>query len=105
MITINKQIIRILAAIITVTSIYIFAPWKAALYYFYPLPATVQAQIDDAVKQGINGIILYVDTKGKAPEFYASGWHNQAKKIPADPTALFKIASIGKTTRISYKPF
>ncbi|WP_460518118.1 serine hydrolase domain-containing protein [Cyclobacterium sediminis] len=40
--------------------------------------------------------MVYVDKAGQAPGFYAAGWHDRDKKIPADPKALFKIASIGK---------
>ena len=87
---------RVAAAVVTVASIYIFAPWQAGIYYFMPLPATVQQQVDDAVNQGLDGIIVYVHKKGQQAEFYASGWHNRDKKIPANPKALFKIASIGK---------
>ena len=36
------------------------------------------------------------EKKGKAPEFYSSGWKNREDKIPADPHSLFKIASISK---------
>ena len=92
----KKRVMRIIAAIVTISSIYIFAPWQAALYYFYPLPLTVQAQMDEAIEKNLDGIILYIDKKGQAPELYASGWHNRDKKIPAYPNALFKIASIGK---------
>jgi len=92
----KKLIMRVFAAIVTVSSIYIFAPWEAALYYFHPLPSTVQQQVDDAVNQGVDGIIVYSQKGGQKAEFYASGWHNRDKKIPADPKALFKIASIGK---------
>jgi len=41
-------------------------------------------------------MIVYVDEAGKAPAFYAAGWHDRKNKIPADPHALFKIASITK---------
>ncbi|MFQ3218909.1 MAG: D-alanyl-D-alanine carboxypeptidase [Paraglaciecola sp.] len=37
-----------------------------------------------------------MDTAGRPPEFYAAGWHDRKNKIPADPHALFKIASISK---------
>ena len=84
------------AAIVTVTSIYIFAPWEAAILYFAPLPSTVQEQVDDAVNQGLDGILVYAQKEGQQAQFYASGWHNRAKEIPATPKALFKIASIGK---------
>jgi CubicO group peptidase (beta-lactamase class C family) len=41
-------------------------------------------------------MIVYVDEAGKPPAFYAAGWHDRKNKIPADPKALFKIASISK---------
>ncbi len=61
-----------------------------------PLPVTVQEQVNDAIGYGLDGIIVYVDQGGKEPAFYASGWNNREKKIPADPHSLFKIASISK---------
>jgi CubicO group peptidase (beta-lactamase class C family) len=39
---------------------------------------------------------VYVDEAGKPPHFYAAGYKNTENKIPADPSALFKIASVGK---------
>ena len=92
----KKLIVRVVAAIVTVTSIYAFAPWEAAIYYFAPLPSTVQEQVDDAVNQGLDGIIVYAQKGVQKAEYYASGWHNRDKKILAHPNALFKIASIGK---------
>jgi CubicO group peptidase (beta-lactamase class C family) len=89
-------LMRIAAAIVTISSIYIFAPWREGLYYFSPLPDTVQEEIDQVLAQGLDGVIVYVDTKGKEPELYASGWHDRDAKIPAYPSALFKIASIAK---------
>jgi CubicO group peptidase (beta-lactamase class C family) len=92
----KKLIMRVAAAIVTATSIYVFAPWEAAIYYFAPLPSTIQAQVDDAVNHGLDGIIVYTQKGGQKAEYYASGWHNRDKKILAHPNALFKIASIGK---------
>ncbi len=86
----------LLATTLTLTSIYIFAPWQYVLHYLSPLPATIQQQADEAVEQGVAGIILYVDQEGAEPELYASGWHNRQDEVPAYPEALFKIASIGK---------
>ena len=65
-------------------------PWIA------PLPDSVQEQVDDALNLGLDGIIVYVDRAGEAPEFYAAGWKNKLTQEPADPHALFKIASIHK---------
>ena len=52
--------------------------------------------MDDAIDHGLDGIIVYVDQPGKAPAFYAAGWKNKGTQVPADPHALFKIASISK---------
>jgi CubicO group peptidase (beta-lactamase class C family) len=60
------------------------------------LPDTVQEQVNDAIDQGLDGIIVYVDKAGKESAFYAAGWKNRENKVPADPRALFKIASINK---------
>jgi len=60
------------------------------------LPDTVQEQVNEAIGHGFDGMIVYVDQAGKPPEYYAEGWHDRENKIPADPHALFKIASIGK---------
>lgn len=92
----TKNILRVLAVIATLASIMIFAPWQHALYYLKPLPASVQAQLDDAVEHGLDGIIVYVEKRGQVPEFYASGWHDRSARIPAKPSALFKMGSIGK---------
>jgi CubicO group peptidase (beta-lactamase class C family) len=61
-----------------------------------PLPDTVQEQVNDAIGYGLDGMIVYVDRAGKPPEFYAAGWKDRKNRIPADPKALFKIASISK---------
>ncbi|GAA4842327.1 serine hydrolase domain-containing protein [Algivirga pacifica] len=61
-----------------------------------PLPESVQEQLDEALTYGFDGIVVYIDQGEKQPEFYASGWKNRENKTPADPYALFKIASIAK---------
>jgi len=60
-----------------------------------PLPDTVQEQINEAVDQGMDGIIVCVNRLGDI-QLYAAGWGNRENQIPADPHALFKIASISK---------
>ena len=57
---------------------------------------TVQEQVNDAIEYGFDGMIVYVDEAGKPPAFYAAGLKNREHQIPADPKALFKIASISK---------
>lgn len=89
-------LLRIAAVIVTITSIYIFAPWQFALYYLSPLPASIQAQTHEAIEQGVDGIIVYIHKQGQQPEYFAQGWHNREQKIPAYPSALFKIGSIRK---------
>lgn len=79
----------------TVASMF-FVPWVLLGAWIAPLPDTVQEQVDEAIRHDFDGIIVYVDQGGKEPAFYAAGWKNREKKIPADPNALFKIASIGK---------
>ena len=74
----------------------LFVPWAGVWAWLAPLPDSVQQQVDDAIGYGHDGIIVYVDQHGKAPALYAAGWKNRANRVPADPRALFKIASISK---------
>ncbi|GAA0881807.1 serine hydrolase domain-containing protein [Sphingobacterium siyangense subsp. cladoniae] len=71
-------------------------PWDALWLWIAPLPHTVKEQVDNAISHNLDGIIVYVDKKGRDPEFYSTGWKNRENKIPANPQALFKIASISK---------
>lgn len=89
-------LLRLVAAVVTISIGAVFVPWDAALAYFAPLPGTVQAQVDDMPRRGMDGIIVYVDQAGHAPAFYAAGWKDRQARVPADPHALFKIASISK---------
>jgi CubicO group peptidase (beta-lactamase class C family) len=73
-----------------------FVPWLLVKAWILPLPNTVQEQLDEAIDHGFDGMIVYLDEAGKAPQYFASGWHNRENKIPAKPKALFKIASISK---------
>lgn len=96
----NKKLmikyLRITMPIISIICLVIFVPWLAGCAYLKPLPDTVQQQVNDAINYDLDGIIVYIDKKGKTPEFYSAGWKDRAHKIPADPHALFKIASISK---------
>ncbi len=91
----TKLIIRAVLFIGTVISLF-FVPWILVWAWILPLPATIQAQANEAISHGMDGIIVYVDEKGKPPEFYAAGWHDRENSIPANPQALFKIGSVGK---------
>ena len=91
----KKRIVRIILAVATVISL-VFVPWRLVWAWILPLPETVDEQVNEAIEHGFDGIIVYVDQSGKPPGFYAAGWHDRKKKIPADPHTLFKIASISK---------
>ena len=91
----NKIILRLVLLIATMISLF-FVPWRLLTAWISPTPETVQEQVNDAVEHGFDGIIVYVDQRGKKPAFYSAGWKNREKKIPADPHSLFKIASISK---------
>lgn len=91
----TKQILRIVLLIGTIASMF-FVPWILVWAWILPLPNTVQEQVNEAINHGFDGMIVYVDEEGKPPAFYTGGWHDRKNKIPADPHALFKIASISK---------
>ncbi|WP_296314894.1 serine hydrolase domain-containing protein [Winogradskyella sp. UBA3174] len=91
----TKRILRIVFIIASISSLY-FVPWILVKAWIMPLPDTVQEQVNKAIEYDFDGIIVYVDEVGKPPAFYAAGWHDRKNKIPANPKALFKIASIGK---------
>lgn len=91
----RKRIVRIVLLIGTITSLF-FVPWPLVKAWLLPLPDTVQEQVNEAIGHGFDGMIVYVDETGKPPKYYAAGWHDRENKIPTDPHALFKIASIGK---------
>jgi len=71
-------------------------PWILVKAWILPLPDTVQEQVNEAIGHGFDGMIVYVDEAGKPPAFYVAGWKDRKNKIPTDPQALFKIASISK---------
>ena len=90
-----KQIFRIILILASIASLW-FVPWILVKAWILPLPDSVQEQLNEAIDHGFDGMIVYVDQAGKSPEFYAAGWHDRKNKIPANPNALFKIASISK---------
>ncbi|KAB5488297.1 serine hydrolase domain-containing protein [Flagellimonas hadalis] len=91
----KKRIIRVALLIGTIVSLF-FVPWLLVKAWILPLPDPVQEQLDEAIGHGFDGMIVYIDQTGKPPQYYASGWHNRESKVPAQPQALFKIASISK---------
>ena len=90
-----KRILRIVFIIASISSLF-FVPWILVKAWILPLPDTVQEQLNEAIGHGFDGMIVYVDEAGKPPAFYTAGWHDRKNKIPANPQALFKIASISK---------
>jgi CubicO group peptidase (beta-lactamase class C family) len=92
----TAKLFKILLPIVAITCGLVFIPWGMAWAWAAPLPDSVQEQVDDAIGYGIDGAIVYVDQSGKPSAFYAAGLKNRADQVPADPHALFKIASISK---------
>ncbi len=90
------RMLRIIMPIVGLITIIVIPPLDLVPAWIAPLPDTVQEQVDRAVGYGLDGIIVYVDQAGKPPEFYAAGWKNKLTQEPADPHALFRIASISK---------
>ena len=89
------RVLRVVMPLVAVICAAIFVPWDI-VPWISPLPATVQEQVDAATHHGLDGIIVYVDRAGAPPVFYAAGWKDKTTRLPADPHALFKIASISK---------
>lgn len=90
-----NNIIRIALLVGTIVSLY-FIPWPIIKAWIKPLPDTVQEQVNEAIDMGFDGIVVYIDEGGNKPAFYTAGYKNRENKVPADPHALFKIASVGK---------
>ncbi len=90
------RVLRIVMPIVAIVCTVVFPPWAGIWAWLAPLPDTVQEQVAGAVDHGLDGIVVYVDRAGQAPALYAAGWKDRATRVPADPRALFKIASISK---------
>lgn len=90
------RVLRIIMPIVALICIVVFPPWEGIWAWITPLPNTVQAQVNDAIDHGLDGIIVYVAQAGQPPALYAAGWKDRAAQVPADPQALFKIGSISK---------
>ncbi len=90
------RLVRIIMPIVGIITAIVIAPLDLIPPLLAPLPDTVQEQVDDAIDQGLDGIIVYVDQSGEPAEFYTAGWKNKLTQEPADPQALFKIGSIHK---------
>ncbi|MEO9476239.1 MAG: serine hydrolase domain-containing protein [Cyclobacteriaceae bacterium] len=91
----RKGIIRLIPTISSTAFACIMVILSGCAIGLQPLPDSVQTQINDAVDQGMDGIIVCVNRPDEI-QLYAAGWKNREQQIPADPHALFKIASISK---------
>lgn len=58
-------------------------------------PNSIDEELEKAIDGGFDGIILYVNQTGKE-SFYSAGFDNRELQTPANPHALFKIASMSK---------
>jgi len=92
----TARVLKVIMPIAAIVCIVAFPPWDGIFAWIAPLPDSVQQQVDDAIGHGLDGVIVYVDQAGKAPAFYSAGWKDRVSQVPADPKALFKIASISK---------
>lgn len=90
-----KQIIPNAGKLSLATAILISALWIPGCISLKPLPDNVQKELENALDRGFDGIIVCVN-RAEGSELFAAGWKNRENKIPADPNALFKIASISK---------
>jgi CubicO group peptidase (beta-lactamase class C family) len=88
--------LRIIMPLVGLVCAIIIPPWDIFIPWMAPLPDTVQAEVDGALDQGLDGIVVLVDRAGEEPAFYAAGWKDKGAEAPADPDALFKIGSITK---------
>lgn len=91
----RNLIVRIILLVGTIVSLY-FVPWPIVKAWIAPLPNSVQEQVNKAEDYGFDGIIVCIYKNGSQTELYTSGYENREEKIPTDPNALFKIASVGK---------
>ncbi|MHA7130624.1 serine hydrolase domain-containing protein [Algoriphagus namhaensis] len=90
-----KKIARIIFIAASIGSL-AFVPWILLKAWILPLPDSIQEQLEEGLGYGFEGIVVYVDRGGEAPEFYAAGLKDRTLKTPANPHDLFKIASVSK---------
>ena len=60
------------------------------------MPLKRRSALAGSVGGHLDGLIVYIDRKGSAPESHAAGWKDRAAGTPNDAQALFKLASISK---------
>lgn len=90
------RVLRIIMPLVALVSMVVFVPWGLIWAWGRPLPDTIPAQMQAAIGDGLDGMLVYIDQGGHAPLTYTAGWNNRADSIPVTPNVLFKIASISK---------
>jgi CubicO group peptidase (beta-lactamase class C family) len=73
----------------------IFVSASGCTLPFPPLAAELDEELGKAIDMGFDGIIVHVNQAGKTAS-YSAGWNDRVNLTPAEPDALFKIASISK---------
>lgn len=91
-----KKLLRLAAALVTITCIYAFAPWQYLLLKIMPAADSVEEEVNSALNEGFVGIVVYIDQAGKTPKAYAAGLSNRTDSVSMTPETLTKIASISK---------
>ncbi len=94
-------ILRIIMISFSITCVIGLPPWDGLWALMKPLPDTIQEEVNNSTRLGLDGIIVYVDEAGEPPAFYTAGWKDRDKQIPADAKSYFKIASISKLYVVS----
>lgn len=88
--------LRLILIPVAIACVVVFPPWDGVWLWLKPLPDSVEAEVAGAVEYGLDGVVVFVDQGGHEPGFHAAGWKDRVQQVPADPHALFKIASISK---------
>lgn len=85
-----------MSAVLTIASLVFFVPWRNVGARLAPAPGTIEALVDRSAAGILDGVIVYAQVADNDPELYAAGWKDRDQRIPANPGALFRIASITK---------
>jgi D-alanyl-D-alanine carboxypeptidase len=92
----TKTTLRILAVLVTITSLIIFVPWSWVKLQLLPASETIDEELARGLEEGFVGMIAYVEIGGKIPAIYTAGYDNLEKEQLMTEKTLFKIASISK---------
>jgi len=92
----SKTTLRILAVLVTLTSLIIFLPWSWIKLQLLPPAETIEEEMAKGLEEGFVGMIAYVEIGGKIPAIYAAGYDNLEEQRLMEEETLFKIASISK---------